>query len=269
MKGWIKMHRTLLEWEHFKEPRVVTVFFALLLSAERDGKTSINLGELMSRTGLSHNTVAGAIAKLVKSGEITREKRGQNIYTTITNWSSYQAKPLTQNLGECDDLLTQNLGEQNELSTQKMGECDESINPKNGTSINPKNGSIIYNKNINKNNNCVAESRTREEFIADALNDLRVEQGCMAMRITREEYRQLVTEVTNDWIFRNLPDNEWTLTHLLAQMRIKQNINNRNNGTTNQFTGSTSDPRVKLDQDAVKAMAALAAQSQRPKVVPF
>jgi hypothetical protein len=175
----------------------------------------------------------------------------------------------TQKMGECDDLLTQNLGEQNGLSTQKMGEQNEAINPKNGTIINPKNGSIIYNKNINKNNNCVAETRTREEFIADALNDLRVEQGCMAMRISQDEYRQLVTEVTNDWIFRNIPDEEWNLTHLLAQMRIKHNINNRNNGTTNQYTGSTSDPRVKLDQDAVKAMAALAAQSQRPKVVPF
>lgn len=88
-----------------------------------------------------------------------------------------------------------------------------------------------------KKNNCVADTRThtREDFIADAINDLRVEQGCMAMRITPEEYRQLVTEVTNDWIFRNIPDNEWTLTHLLAQMRIKHNINNRENGQrTNQ-----------------------------------
>ena len=280
MKGWIKIYRAMLEWEHFKEPRVVTVFLAFLFNADKTGKTNIKLDELMSLTGLSHNTVTGAIAKLVKSGEITRVKQGQIITTTINKWNGYQANLSTQNLGECDDLstqkmgecddlLTQNLGEQNGLSTQKMGEQNEAIDPKNGTIINPKNGSIIYNKNINKNNNCVAETRTREEFIADALNDLRVEQGCMAMRISPEEYRQLVTEVTNDWIFRNIPDEEWNLTHLLAQMRIKHNINNRNNGTTNQYTGNPGDPRTKLDQDAVKAMAALAAQSQRPKVVPF
>ena len=90
----------------------------------------------------------------------------------------------------------------------------------------------------------------------------------MAMRISPDEYRQLVTEVTNDWIFRNIPDNEWTLTHLLAQMRIKHNINNRNNGN-NQQTGSTSDIRAKLDADAAKAMAALASQIGKPKIVPF
>lgn len=108
-----------------------------------------------------------------------------------------------------------------------------------------------------------AHARTHEEFIADALNDLRVEQGCMAMRITPQEYRQLLTEVINDWEFRNLPDNEWTLTHLLAQMRIKHNINNRHNGN-NQQAGSASDARAKLDADALKAMAALAASKKRP-----
>ena len=119
-----------------------------------------------------------------------------------------------------------------------------------------------------KNNNIVVantHARTHEEFIADALNDLRVEQGCMAMRITRDEYRQLVTEVINDWEFRNIPDNEWTLTHLLAQMRIKSNINNRNNGQ-HQPTG---DPIDKLNRDAIKAMAALAEASKRTKDIPF
>ena len=244
----------MLEWEHFKEPSVVTVFLALLLSAERDGRADVNLGGLMSLTGLSHNTVTGAIAKLVKSGEITREKQGHKIYTTITNWSEYQDKSLTQNLGERDNSLTQNLGEQEQP-------------------VIPKNGSTIYNKNNNKTNNknnCV-DTRTHEEFIANALNDLRVEQGCMAMRITPEQYRQLVTEVTNDWIYRQLPDDEWTLTHLLAQMRIKHNINNRNNGNNGNNTQSSSADsiRAKLDADAVKAMAALAAEIGKPKVVPF
>lgn len=112
-----------------------------------------------------------------------------------------------------------------------------------------------------------AHTHTHEEFVANALTDLTVERGCVAMRITSDEYRQLLTEVINDWEFRQLPDNEWTLTHLLAQMRIKHNINiNQRNGN-NQQTGDSI--RAKLDQDAVKAMAALAAESRQPKIVPF
>ena len=235
----------MLQWEHFKEPSVVTVFLALLLSVDRDGKTMMNLDGLMSVTGMSHNTVTRAIASLVKSGEIERTKQGPRICTTITNWSEYQDNLSTQILGDTnnlsyqklgckDDLLTQNLGEQKNLSTQNLGE-------QNGF-IDPKFGSIIYNKNNNKNinNNGVVDAHTHEEFIADALNDLRIEQGCMAMRITPDEYKQLVDEVTKDWIFRNLPDNEWTLTHLLAQMRIKHQIkqNGNNNGQRTSQNGN-------------------------------
>jgi len=271
MNGWIKINRSMLEWEHFTEPSVVTVFLALLMTAERDGKTDIKLDELMKYTGMSHNTVNRCIAKLVKSGEITREKRGQNIYTTITNWSKFQGNSLTQNLVQCEDSLTQNLGEQEEAIIPKNGTI---IHPKNGTIIIPKIGSTIYNKNNKKDNKNIAVAdarvRTHEEFKADALNDLRVEQGCMAMGITPEQYRQLVAEVTNDWEFRDIPDNEWNLTHLLAQMRIKHNINNRKNGQrTNEVSGQQSDPRAKLNQDAVKAMAALAESSRQPEIVPF
>lgn len=246
----------MLQWEHFNEPSVVTVFLALLLNADRDGKTDINLGGLMSLTGLSHNTINRAIAKLVKSGEISRIKHGSRITTTITNWSEYQGKVLTQNLGNNQKQLDQNLGE---------------YTPKNGVDIIPKNESIQYNKNNKKDKEVVADAhaRTHEEFIADALNDLRVEQGCIAMGVTPDEYRQLVTEVTNDWIFRNIPDNEWTLTHLLAQMRIKHNINNRNNGErqTNGSAGNSS--RERLAREYAAEMAALTTEGKRTEKVPF
>jgi len=254
MNGWIKIHRTMLQWEHFNEPSVVTVFLALLLSADRDGKTDINLGGLMAATKLGRHSIKGAIAKLVKSGEITRHKYGSRITTTITNWSEYQ------------------MGQNSTQSKKSLGQNSTQYRVENGANISPKSDPIQYNKNNKKDKENIvvadAHTHTHEDFIADALNDLRVEQGCMAMRITSDEYRQLVIEVTNDWIYRQLPDNEWTLTHLLAQMRIKHNINNRNNGNNSQ-SSSADRIRAKLDQDAVKAMAALAAESRQPKIVPF
>ena len=250
MNGWIKIHRTMLQWEHFNEPSVVTVFLALLLNADKDGKTNISLGGLSSTTGLTKNTIRAALAKLVDSGEITRSFiKGQRTTTTITNWKEYQGG--------------QKLIHQDNESVSKN---DTPVGQKLIHTVSKNDPHYKNNKNIQENIVVAdAHARTHEEFIADALNDLRVEQGCMAMRITAEEYRQLVTEVTNDWNFRNIPDNEWTLTHLLAQMRIKNNINNRNNGQ-HQPTG---DPIDKLNRDALKAMAALAASSKRPKNIPF
>ena len=258
MNGWIKIHRTMLEWEHFKEPSVVTVFLALLLNADKDGKTDISLGGLSSATGLTKNTIRCALTKLVESGEITRSFiKGQMTTTTITNWKEYQ-------VGQ--KLIHQRKKGVSKIDTpvgQKLIHTISKIDTPH----------IIYSKNNKNKEEVVADAHAhkREEFIADALNDLRVEQGCMAMRITPEQYRQLVTEVTNDWIFRNLPDSEWTLTHLLAQMRIKNNINNRNNGRqqTNGGAGQPGDARVKLQQDALKAMAALAEESRHPADLPY
>jgi hypothetical protein len=256
MNGWIKIHRQILEWEHFNEPSVVTVFLTLLLNADRDGKTEISLGGLSSATGLSINTVRTALAKLVGSGEISRSfVKGQNTTTTITNWSEYQV----------GQKLTHR--ERKGVSKNDIPVYQKLTHPISKIDTHNKN-----NKNIQESIVVAdAHARTREEFIADALNDLRVEQGCMAMRITPEQYRQLVTEVTNDWIFRNLPDSEWTLTHLLAQMRIKNNINNRNNGRqqTNGGAGQPGDARVKLNQDAIKAMVALAEESRHPADLPY
>jgi hypothetical protein len=217
--GWIKMHRALLEWEHFKEPSVVVVFFALLLSADRDGQTSIKLDELMTLTGLGSCTIKRALSKLVASGEISRQKYGARITTTIANWSQYQ---MVSKVSQRQDLLVSKVSQYRD---------------KNDTNEGIKSIPIQYNKKDNKKEQeeiVVANAHTREVFVENALTDLAVEKGCMAMRITPERYRQLVTEVITDWEFTQLPEREWTLTHLLSQMRIKNSINNRNNGQQNQ-----------------------------------
>jgi hypothetical protein len=228
--GWIKMHRALLEWEHFKEPSVVVVFFALLLSADRDGQTSIKLDELMTLTGLGSCTIKRALSKLVASGEISRQKYGARITTTIANWSQYQ---MVSKVSQRQDLLVSKVSQQEEPLVLKVSQYRD----KNDTNEGIKSIPIQYNKKDNKNEQeeiVVANAHTREVFVENALTDLAVEKGCMAMRITPERYRQLVTEVITDWEFTQLPEREWTLTHLLSQMRIKNSINNRNNGQQNQ-----------------------------------
>ena len=229
MNGWIKIHRSLLEWEHFGEPSVVTVYLALLLSADRDGVTDINLGGLINVTKLSSGTIKRAIAKLVKSGEITREKYGMKITTKITMWSEYQ---LGQKLSQSKKSLVQKLDQYRDKNCTNIGTKIDPIPHYNN------------NKNVEECNEKDAHARTHEDFVAEAMNDLRIEQGCMALRITAEQYKRLVNEVINDWMFSDLPDNEWTLTHLLGAMRIKHNINQRNNGTTQPIieTGNGTNP---------------------------
>jgi len=259
MNGWIKIHRSMLEWEHFHEPSVVTVFLALLILADK-GKTEIGLDGLVSVTGLSKNTIRTALAKLVKSGEISRQtEKGQRTITTITNWNEYQVcQKLTHStedsVSKIDTPVCQKL-------TQGISENDTPAYQKLAQSIS-KIDTLYKNKNNNKNNISTARARMREEVMTDMM----VEAGCRSVGITPEQYTLIADEIFNDWEFQDLPDNEWTKSHFLAVMRIKANI--KRNGQ-NQQTGNPGDSRAKLDQDAVKAMASLATESRRPADVPF
>jgi hypothetical protein len=215
----------------------------------------------MSLTGLSHNTVTGAIAKLVKSGEITREKQGHKIYTTITNWSEYQDKSLTQNLGEQNSSLTQNLGEREEAVIPENG---TGIHPKNGTIIIPKNGSTIYNKNNNKKDNKNVVDEDAHARVIDNLKtyDFWAESMCKNYHLTHEELCARVDEFVLDMACSDKKIEELLNARAYFNAWLSNNIN-RNNGK-NQFTGHPGDTRVKLDQDAVKAMAALAEEGRHP-----
>ena len=261
MNGWIKIHRKMRQWQHYKNIYVRIVFEDLLLSATAKPYTfdgiKVNAGDAVTsvatiqhNTGISKPIVIKALKALKESGEISHRLIGRISIYHVNKFCFYQLES-----GKRD------LPQEAESGKQDLPVLVNEVN-RSGKRDLPHNKNI---KNNNKNSVADAHARTHEEFIADALNDLRVEQGCMAMRITAEEYRQLVTEVINDWEFRNIPDSEWTLTHLLAQMRIKNNINNRNNGQ-HQPTG---DPIDKLNRDALKAMAALAEASKRPKDIPF
>ena len=119
-----------------------------------------------------------------------------------------------------------------------------------------------------KNTTSTTCACAREKLLAELLTDARIELAMMQHHITVEQYRQLVKDIITDWQFRDLPDSDYNLNHFSSVLRYKVESINRQNGNNTQ-PGYPIDPRVKLDQDAAKAMAALAAEIGKPKIVPF
>ena len=102
MEGWIKLHRNLLNWEWFSEPKTLAIFVYFLLSARHNEGSwrGINLkaGELITSresisnaTGLSVQEVRTAMGKLVTTGEITTKATTKYTIVTINNYESYQS----------------------------------------------------------------------------------------------------------------------------------------------------------------------------------
>lgn len=102
-KGWVCVHRKLLEWEWYSDINVSRLFLHLLLKANFEDKKwqgkVINRGELVTsrdtlsrETGLSEMQVRTALNKLKSTSEITIKTTNHYTHITLCNYSIYQDK---------------------------------------------------------------------------------------------------------------------------------------------------------------------------------
>lgn len=99
--GWVKLHRSLLEWEWYDDIPTKLVFIHLLLTANYKaskyrgvdvpaGSVVTGRMELAKATGLTENQIRTAITKLKNTSEITSNAYAKFSVISITNWSVYQ-----------------------------------------------------------------------------------------------------------------------------------------------------------------------------------
>ena len=101
MSGWIKLHRSILDWEWYLDYKSLTVFIFCLLKANSTPKkwmgVELNTGEFITslnqisaQTGLSIKEVRNRLNKLEKTGEISKQKGTQWTKIKVCKFDSYQ-----------------------------------------------------------------------------------------------------------------------------------------------------------------------------------
>ena len=101
MKGYIKLHRTILDWEWYKDTNTKILFIHLLLNAcfdrckfmgihMRKGQHITTLSRLSSSLGLSPRQLRTSIAKLQKTKEINVKTTNKFTLFTVLNYENYQ-----------------------------------------------------------------------------------------------------------------------------------------------------------------------------------
>lgn len=100
-EGWIKLHRSLLEWEWYDDINVCRLFTHLLLTANHApgkwkglnisaGQTVTGRKALSAETKLSEMQIRTALSKLKKTNEITIKTTKHFSIISITNWEKWQ-----------------------------------------------------------------------------------------------------------------------------------------------------------------------------------
>jgi len=101
MQGWIKLHRSLVEWEWYDDINTKTLFIHLLLKAShaskkwrgitlQPGQIRMTVSDLAKETGLSTQNVRTSINKLKLTNEITIKTTNRNTLISINSWTDYQ-----------------------------------------------------------------------------------------------------------------------------------------------------------------------------------
>lgn len=100
--GWIKLHRSILEWEWWNDRNTRDLFIYCLLAANHDEQrlsgmviprgTFLTSRHLLALgAGISQQSVRTSINKLVQSGNITIQSTYQYTLLTVCNYNRYQS----------------------------------------------------------------------------------------------------------------------------------------------------------------------------------
>lgn len=101
LAGFIKLHRSLLEWEWHDDPNTLSVWIHLLLKANfkptewrgiilQPGQLITSRASLAKETGLSEREIRTAMNRLKTSGCLTIEATNRYTLISVANFSSFQ-----------------------------------------------------------------------------------------------------------------------------------------------------------------------------------
>ena len=103
MKGYIKLHRRILDWEWYTDSNVKSVFIHVLLNACYDdcrfmgkkvnrGEYMTSLSRLSSDLSIPVRQLRTALSRLKQTGEIDMQTTNKYTKITICNYDSYQVE---------------------------------------------------------------------------------------------------------------------------------------------------------------------------------
>jgi hypothetical protein len=100
-RGWITIHRKLLNWQWFKTPNMVHLFITLLLKANhkdnpwqdiiiKRGQVITGRNKLSEETGISVRSIRTCLKRLKSTSEVTIKTTSKFSIITICNYGNYQ-----------------------------------------------------------------------------------------------------------------------------------------------------------------------------------
>lgn len=102
--GWVKIHRSMMNWEWWDDINTRALWLTILLSANhkatrwhgqviKAGQFVTSYGRLADLSGLSNQQVRTALNRLKETGEVMVESTNKYTLISVVKWADYQLIP--------------------------------------------------------------------------------------------------------------------------------------------------------------------------------
>lgn len=246
-KGWIKLHRRLLDWEWYSDTNMVRLFLHLLLKANSSdrrwqgrevprGSLVTSRATLEAETGLSQKTIRTCLARLIATGEIEVEATHRFSIITICNFGDYQASEQGERPtgGQVNGQQTANQTAKLKCyaNTNETSDCEAEKETSGQVNAQQTANQTATLKEYIYNNISVVDARAREEISTEDFlrqyfapnREAALQAICknLGMR-TIAELRELAEQIAAEWQAAEQTHRDFrdAATHLLSQARKK------------------------------------------------
>ncbi len=152
MNGWVKLHRSILDWEWFDDPNTFRVFIYLILKANvedkkwrgkliKRGSLFTSLDTISKEMNLTINKLRTSLKKLETTGQITSEGCSTGRIITILSYEKHQnnnkrvtsettSEPTSETTSENSEQALDNAGENQQRRENITSEITSQITSK-------------------------------------------------------------------------------------------------------------------------------------------
>ena len=194
-RGFITLHRKIVEWEWYSDANVFRVFTHLILTANWEpkkwqgilverGQRITSIQHIAEETGLTPQSVRTAIKKLKSTGELTSKSTNKYTVVTLINYDFYQTME-----NEVTNKTTSNLTNEQQTNNKQL------------TTTKPLNKETIktsYKDHVATSSDASAktEKSVNEVEIPTNLNTPEFLQAWKEWQLYRKQKRKTLTEIS-------------------------------------------------------------------------
>ncbi len=253
--GYIKLHRSLLNWEWYRNSKTKDLFLHLLLTVNwkegnflgfevKRGQRICSRRKLSKETGMSEQTIREALNRLVKTGELILTSSKTFTLITIVNYENFQAEIDVQNNNPVYNPQnnpvynppknSENLAEQSQKTSIKNSTTTQLATHKATqftTTIEEIKEIKEIKEDIERGTKVPPRTCTRKLFIKPSVEDISLFIKENGLTINAEYFFNYYE--SNGWLVGRNKMKDWKAT--LRKWQIREKTFNRPKNNTNDF----------------------------------